>query len=784
MMRKIEKFILENKAIMFIILFILLKPGVINQIPFMNTIFNSIMIFIVILIIGLYLYRGKYSGLNILLLCFFLILGFSTFINHNYIFYFLKIYLPIIGLVLYGQMCIESNKNNFLNILSLLFSTLIILNVISLIFPLNIFGDRMSFLGYDNNATSIIILGFLFILLRYKDSQKKWNLEIVVNIICLLLTIILIESATCKFMIVILILFFLLIYKRNLPINKFLKTKYIYAIFIFLFFAIVIFRLQSVLSFLIVNVLHRNLSFTGRTEIWDIAISLFTQKPIFGFGVLDPSIRLETLGIFHAHNTILQILVDGGLVSLFFYTLIWYYIYVLLKHSDDSETKKLFVFGVFVILITSLFEFYVKSSTIYLFLSMIYYISYIDSKACDSKKIAIISSGMLPIPAKKGGAVESLVQLFCDTKKKCTSKFDIYSCGSDEAIIKGSCTFHQINTSTFQFKIIKTFCAIVNRISNYRFGSGYINLIKCKMIFSKNGYTYYNSVLIENAPLFVLPLRRMFKNKIILHVHNDWLNLKTPNSSLIVNSCSKIITVSNFIKEQILTVQSKINSSDILVIYNGIDEKKFQCDISIQEKKYLLQKYNISDDDLVFLYTGKINEYKGTDKLINAFIKIAKNYHNVKLLMVGSSFGLDSEDDQFIIKMKKCIEQLENKIVFTGFISYEEIYKIYHIADIQIVPSQGIDSAPLTVLEGLMTGKALIVSNSGGIPELVNNKCAFIIPINNSFENNLFKKMSLLVEDKSKLEKMKKESLKQSKKFKKDVYCNKMLSIMEAQYDN
>lgn len=82
--------------------------------------------------------------------------------------------------------------------------------------------------------------------------------------------------------------------------------------------AVTFFRIQNYFKFIIVDVLHKSLDLHGRTAIWDSAMSFIKQKAIFGYGE-------EQMGRFikvwwsptpvPAHNMLLQVLHDGGIVS-------------------------------------------------------------------------------------------------------------------------------------------------------------------------------------------------------------------------------------------------------------------------------------------------------------------------------------------------------------------------------------------------------------------------------------------------------------------------------------
>lgn len=81
-----------------------------------------------------------------------------------------------------------------------------------------------------------------------------------------------------------------------------------------LFFTVVLYRLQNVFAFLIEGVLHKGLSFTGRTEIWDMAIKNILASPALGYGIAQSGkvYRLRKHKYYHAHNVFLEILMEGG----------------------------------------------------------------------------------------------------------------------------------------------------------------------------------------------------------------------------------------------------------------------------------------------------------------------------------------------------------------------------------------------------------------------------------------------------------------------------------------
>ena len=130
-------------------------------------------------------------------------------------------------------------------------------------------------------------------------------------------------------------------------------------------------------------------------------------------------------------------------------------------------------------------------------------------------------------------------------------------------------------------------------------------------------------------------------------------------------------------------------------------------------------------DKKIVLFSGRMNKEKGIDKLLLAWQKVDKK--EAALLIVGSYYYKSGiTNTSFANRINILIEGQKN-IFFTGYINYNDMPKIYAIADLVVLPSKWEDPAPLTVIEALTSGKPLITTNSGGIPEYVINTGTIIL---------------------------------------------------------
>ena len=253
----------------------------------------------------------------------------------------------------------------------------------------------------------------------------------------------------------------------------------------------------------------------------------------------------------------------------------------------------------------------------------------------------------------------------------------------------------------------------------------------------------------------------------------------TYGCEFIIKNTKKMICVSNFIKNS-LEKKLKIDEDRCIILRNGIDTEEFSIRIDEVEKQKIKEKYNIKNDEKVVLFTGRIVPEKGIKELLKALSKV--KIKNIKLLVVGSSLNNINVKTKYEIEIEELVKKINKNVIFTGFVEYKEIYKLYAIADIAVLPSIWDDPAPLTIIESMAAGLPIITTNSGGIPEYVNNKCAFIIDRDSNLVYNLSKTIESLIKNEELRGKMSEESKKTSKNLTKvEYYKDFVKELLESE---
>lgn len=146
----------------------------------------------------------------------------------------------------------------------------------------------------------------------------------------------------------------------------------------------------------------------------------------------------------------------------------------------------------------------------------------------------------------------------------------------------------------------------------------------------------------------------------------------------------------------------------------GIDDNPFlrvKKDEVIDFKK----KYNL-DNKIIGLFVGIVTKRKGILDLLNAMEKIDDN--NIIIIIGENKININK-----IIVNKS----LEKKILNLGWVNDNIRAIAYKSADYFILPSYW-ENCPSTIIEAMINGLPIITTNSGGIPEMLNNNAILIVP--------------------------------------------------------
>jgi phosphatidylinositol alpha-mannosyltransferase len=182
-----------------------------------------------------------------------------------------------------------------------------------------------------------------------------------------------------------------------------------------------------------------------------------------------------------------------------------------------------------------------------------------------------------------------------------------------------------------------------------------------------------------------------------------WLGVRTP-LRVLPRKLDGRTAVSQFAMECAL----RYLPGEYRLIPNGIDPNYFSADSVAPMEQYCDGKTNI-------LFVGRLEKRKGADYLIRAYDIVKRERPESRLIIVGAG---DKRRRKY---EKEIAERRLQDIVFTGYVSDEELTRYYRTADIFCAPATGKESFGIVLLEAMAAGKPVVASDIGGYSRVVDH---------------------------------------------------------------
>jgi glycosyltransferase involved in cell wall biosynthesis len=163
-----------------------------------------------------------------------------------------------------------------------------------------------------------------------------------------------------------------------------------------------------------------------------------------------------------------------------------------------------------------------------------------------------------------------------------------------------------------------------------------------------------------------------------------------------IQEADLVITVSKGMKKQLIE-RYEADEKKIIVIYNGIDASKYFG---------LIKKENKG----IVLFLGRLTNQKGPYFFLHTAKKVLEKRKDVMFIVAGQGEQLPE-----LIRISIGLGIMDN-IVFTGYLSEEELLQAYAMADVYVMPSVS-EPFGITALEAIASGTPVIVSKNAGVAE-------------------------------------------------------------------
>jgi glycosyltransferase involved in cell wall biosynthesis len=213
-----------------------------------------------------------------------------------------------------------------------------------------------------------------------------------------------------------------------------------------------------------------------------------------------------------------------------------------------------------------------------------------------------------------------------------------------------------------------------------------------------------------NPPIWSpVPFVFTIHDLIFLHFPEEASALMQPYFNWVVKSAAhhayRVLTVSEFSKQEIIK-WANLPEEKVVVVGNGVGAE-FTPDGPVHHPGYPY-----------LLYVGNQRPHKNLDRLLLAFAKVQLN--SVRLVISGNP------ESSILDRIKDL--NLEDRVVFTGFIPDSDLPHYYRGAIALIFPSlyEGFGLPPL---EAMACGVPVITSNRSSLPEVVGDAAILVDPL-------------------------------------------------------
>ena len=231
------------------------------------------------------------------------------------------------------------------------------------------------------------------------------------------------------------------------------------------------------------------------------------------------------------------------------------------------------------------------------------------------------------------------------------------------------------------------------------------------------------------SPFYLKPFYCPVRSSIVLHdisyeAHPEWFGFKSQVilktfSRLSARTADLIFTVSNYSKDEIMRFYN-IDSSKIIVAHLAPNDSFIKID-NLEKVKGLKEKHGLNK---FILCIGSIFNRRHIPEIIVAFNKIAKEYKDHQLLIIGKNHTYPLVDIEN--KIKTVNNDLgRNAIIHLDFVDEEDLLTFYSSCEINVYLSD-YEGFGLPVIEAQFFGKPVITSYNSSLVEVGGDSVEFV----------------------------------------------------------
>jgi glycosyltransferase involved in cell wall biosynthesis len=183
-----------------------------------------------------------------------------------------------------------------------------------------------------------------------------------------------------------------------------------------------------------------------------------------------------------------------------------------------------------------------------------------------------------------------------------------------------------------------------------------------------------------------------------------------------------LIQINNTDEEQDVIRYLGYRPKNMVIVPNGMKLEEYT---NLPEKGRFRSRHNITSEQKIILFMGRLNIKKGLDLLLPAFLKMHSEVPNALLLLAGPDDGYQDETEQFIKK-----NGLGDKVKLVGMLTDTDKKEALADADLFVLPSYS-EGFSIAVLEAMTSQVPALVSDRVGFGDYIKKyDAAYLTPLN------------------------------------------------------
>jgi len=226
---------------------------------------------------------------------------------------------------------------------------------------------------------------------------------------------------------------------------------------------------------------------------------------------------------------------------------------------------------------------------------------------------------------------------------------------------------------------------------------------------------------VHNRVVLALRIKKALPDRMVtIHFHNDSWGMggsrTVKERQHLLQTLDAAYCVSEYVAKRLLDGIPPELAAKVHIVHNPIEPTEVNVN---------------SERNHWIVYSGRFIPEKGVLELAKALAILLPKYPSWKTVFLGAwGFGHEAGRSQYEKEVYAALSTVAEQVDFRGHVSHATVLETLRQAKISVAPSTGIDAFPRAPLEAMDAGCAVILSTSGGLPEIAGDAGLLVSRVN------------------------------------------------------